>query len=193
MGCHTLLKNGERSSVSGASYDLLLGDEYFYGGEILTLSRQKPILTIEPYDYAIVTSRESCDLPRDVCGRFDLAVSMFCQGIILSNGPQVDPGFRGVLFCLLFNTSSRPVQLKRGQHYATIEFHKLVEPTYRYGGRYREKYLDVYLPVNATWGAINELKKELERVSEEGRGLQVVMLAVWSLILALLAVWVTVK
>jgi deoxycytidine triphosphate deaminase len=169
--CGLLLQGFERGKISGASYDLSLGDEYFYGGNVHRLSDESPLLTINPYDYAIVTSREICNFPLDVCGRFDLSVSLFCQGIILSNGPQVDPGFRGPLFCLLFNTSSSSVTLKRGQHYATLEFHKLLESTHPYGGKYLGKSLIDYLPANVTQGAINELKKELEEVRGESRRL----------------------
>lgn len=38
--------------------------------------------------------------------------------------------------CLLFNTSSEKVQLKRGQHFTTIEFVKLIESTIPYAGKY---------------------------------------------------------
>ena len=191
IACGTLLEGGELCNISGASYDLSLGDEYFYGGKIHWLSEREPILTVEPYDYAIVTSREVADLPRDVSGRFDLRVSLFCQGVILSNGPQVDPGFRGPLFCLLFNTSNHPVLLKRGEHYATIEFHKLWVPTRRYSGPYQAKTLVDYLPSNAARGAINELKKELEEVRKEAKNLQGATWGILSLILAVIAIFVS--
>jgi deoxycytidine triphosphate deaminase len=193
LNCKMLLSNAVDENISGASYDLSLGDEYFYGGSIHRLTDSDPILLIEPYDYAIVTSNELSNLPRDVCARFDLSVSLFCQGIILSNGPQIDPGFRGPLFCLLFNTSSSPVLLKRRQHYATLEFHKLIEPTYSYQGRYQAKNLLHYLPSNAARGAINELKKELEQVRKESQRLQNTTWAILALILALMAAWITFK
>jgi guanylate kinase/deoxycytidine triphosphate deaminase len=192
LECGMLLEDANLERVSGASYDLSLGDEYFYG-IIRQLSDKEPILLIEPYDYAIVTSHESSNLPRDICARFDLSVGLFCQGIILSNGPQIDPGFRGPLFCLLFNTSSSPVLLKRRHHYATLEFHKLIEPTYSYSGQYQAKSLLEYLPSNAARGAINELKKELEEVRKESLRLQNTTWAILALILALLAVWLSVK
>ena len=193
LKCGMLLGNAEPQNVQGASYDLSLGDEYFYAGRIHRLSDSEPILMIEPYDYATVTSHELSNLPRDVCARFDLSVGLFCQGIILSNGPQIDPGFRGPLFCLLFNTSSSPVLLKRRQHYATLEFHKLLEPTYHYKGEYQAKSLLYYLPTNAARGAINELKKELEEVRKESQLLQSATWAILALILALIAVWITLK
>jgi deoxycytidine triphosphate deaminase/guanylate kinase len=192
LKCGMLLEEANLQAVEGSSYDLALGDEYFYGGRIERLTRQRPILLIEPYDYAIVTSREVTLLPRNVCGRFDLAVGLFSAGVILSNGPQVDPGFRGRLFCLLFNTSSSPVLLKRGQHYATIEFHQLLEPTYSYSGSRQSKLSVIdYLPANATTGAINELKKDLEQVRAESRRLQAMLVTTLSLVLAIIALIVS--
>lgn len=188
-----LLINTVESSISGASYDLLLGDEYFYSGKIRKLSDENPILLIEPYDYAIVTSNEIAQFPRDISGRFDLAVSLFCQGIILSNGPQVDPGFSGPLFCLLFNTSNSPVLLKRRCHYATIEFHKLIEPTFGYKGEHSNKGLLHYLPSNATQGAINKLKQEIEQVRQDSRRFQDIVFTVVAIILAIVAIIVSMK
>jgi len=132
-------------------------------------------------------------LSRDIAGRFDLAVNLFCQGVVLSNGPQVDPGFTGTLFCLLLNTSSKPVLLKRRQHYSTIEFQRLIEPTDEYRGQYQGKSLIDYLPSNAAQGAINELKKEIELVRKESQSLQAVTWAIVALILGLLSMWLTIR
>lgn len=191
--CGVYLENGIEESVQGASYDLRLGDEYFYGGKIRHLSERDPILLVEPYDYAIVTSSEIGNLPRNACGRFDLAVSLFTQGVILSNGPQIDPGFRGPLFCLLFNTSSSPVLLKKGSHYATLEIHQLIEEAPAYDGKYQKKTLLDYLPLNASRGAINELKKEVEDLRNQSKTLQTVILGVISIFMAIIALWVSLK
>ena len=190
ISCGILLEHADCTRVSGASYDLSLGDQYFYGGRVKRLSDVDPILLIEPYDYAIVTTQEEVKLPRDVSARFDLSVSLFCQGVILSNGPQIDPGFHGTLFCLLFNTSSSPVLLKRGQHYCSLEFHKLVEPTYAYTGSYLGRDLLHYIPSNAARGAINELKKELEGVRKDSQSVQNLSYSFFALIVALIAVLV---
>lgn len=168
IDCGMLLRDADPEMINGASYDLHLGDEYYYDGKIQKLSDEKPFLTIEPYDYAIVSCRETAWIPRDVIAKFGLTVGLFCQGIILSNGPQIDPGFRGTLFCLLFNTSNRAVHLKRGKHYATIEFNKLIGYAEPYEGKYQGKERIIeYIPENALHGAINELKKEVEHLKNE--------------------------
>ena len=188
ISCGMLLENADLGGVKGASYDLRLGDEYYYGGEIRRLSTGKPFLTIEPYDYAIVSCEETACIPRNIIAKFGLSVGLFCQGIILSNGPQIDPGFRGTLFCLLFNTSNRAVHIKRGQHYATIEFNKLLEFADSYKGKYQDKKSIIdYIPENALYGAINELKKDIERLRNESRLMQNIYLAVVALMFTIIS------
>lgn len=192
--CGMLLERADVLGVQGASYDLLLGDEYYYAGRIKKLSNADPFLTIEPYDYAIVSCKELACLPRDIIAKFGLTVGLFCQGIILSNGPQIDPGFRGTLFCLLFNTSNRAVHLKRGKHYATIEFNKLIEPAKPYEGKYQgaENIIE-YIPANALQGAINELKKEIEKLKDESKLMQGIYLAVAALMFAIISILLVLK
>ena len=187
--CDLLVKNGKVSDVSNASYDLRLGDEYYYAGEIKQLTDKQPFITIEPYDYVIASCKEMINMPRDVSGRFDISVKLFCQGLILSNSTQVDPGFRGKLFCLLFNTSNKTVYLKRGMHYVTLEFNKLIEPTTPYSGEYvDQESIVAYLPPVIMHGAINELKKEIELLKEENKKMQSIYLSVVSLFLAIISV-----
>lgn len=167
--CGMLLKNAEiKDKVSGASFDLSLGDQYWQDGKKKILDNTNPFLELKPGDYAIVSSKETADFPNDIAGRFDLSVSLFCQGIILSNGPQVDPGFKGGLFCLLFNTSNATITLKQGQHYATLEFIKLLEPTIPYLGKYQgmEDIID-YLPKPAEPSVITKIKEDLDALKSE--------------------------
>lgn len=189
IDCGMLLDNADKKGIKGASYDLLLGDEYYYDGRIKHLTDTSSFLTIEPYDYAIVSCKERARIPRDVIGKFGLTVGLFCQGIILSNGPQIDPGFNGTLFCLLFNTSNQAVHLKRGMHYATIEFNKLIEPAPPYEGNYQNKTKIIdYIPANALHGAINELKKEIEQLKKESKLMQNIYLAVVGIMFAILSI-----
>lgn len=189
LDCGVLLREADSKMIKGASYDLRLGDEYYYDGEIRKLSDANPFLTIEPYDYVIVSCQETAWMPRDIIAKFGLTVGLFCQGIILSNGPQIDPGFRGKLFCLLFNTSNRAVHLKRGKHYATIEFNKLIGYAEPYEGQYQDKKSIIdYIPENALHGAINELKKEVEKLKAESRIMQNIYLGVVALMFAIISI-----
>jgi len=163
----TLLKNADVHNIKGASYDLSLGNQYWQNGEKHTLDNDNGFIQLKPGDFVIVSSKESAELPNDIAARFDITVGLFCVGVILSNGPQVDPGFRGGLYCSLFNLSNSTVNLKRNQHYSTIEFIKLSEYTIPYQGKYqgKEDILD-YLPkpsdpstIIKIWDEIDNLKK----------------------------------
>ena len=189
-----LISDADDTQIKGASYDLRLGDEYYYRGEIKKLEKNNLRLTIAPYDYAIVSSKETICLPKDVVAHFGLTVGLFCQGIILSNGQQVDPGFRGTLFCLLFNTSNQPVTIKRGTHYATIEFSKMDNFASKYKGKYQEKkdIIDV-LPANTMQGGLSELKQEVEELKNESHSLQQIYIGVISLIIAAISILLILK
>lgn len=192
--CGMLLKNASISQISNASYDLLLGDEYYYKGRVKKLSDEIPFISIEPYDYIIASTKESMAFPRDIVARFDLVVNLFFQGIILSNSTQIDPGFNGKLFCLLFNTSNKTVYLKREDPLTTIEFNKLCEPTTTYAGKYAdEECMEKYLPPNILQGALNELKKEVEGLKKESSEMQKLYLSVLTILLAIISILAATK
>ena len=145
-------------------------------------------------DYILVSSKEIANLPRDIAGRFDITVGLFCKGVILSNGPQIDPGFRGKLFCLLFNTSSEKVQLKLGQHFTTIEFDKLIEPTVPYKGTYQNKLqLKDYLPEIVKESAINKIITDIEELKKEKLLLKILPLVLSSFAILLSIIVVLLK
>ncbi|MCB0263644.1 MAG: hypothetical protein KDH98_10860 [Calditrichaeota bacterium] len=162
-----LVENGNFENISGASYDLTLGKEYFHNGESKEFSPTKPFLVLQPGDFAIVESNEVINLPLNIAGKFDIKVSLFCKGIILSNGPQVDPGFKGKLFCLLFNTSNDEIHLKCGIPYTTIEFNQLLSYTTPYSGKYQDKInLIHYLPKEIKKAAIVENRNRIDNISK---------------------------
>ena len=134
-----LIYNGKLNRVKGASYDLLIDKEYLKSGiEVLSADTFK----IDPLDYVVVGACESVNIPKNICATFDTKVSMFCKGIILSNGPQVDPGYQGRLLCLLFNTSAKEFEISPATdfEFSTIQFCALSEPTDKpYAGRYLRK------------------------------------------------------
>ena len=194
INCDMLIQNGKDENVSNASYDLSLGAEYYYAGKIETLTEKNPFLAIEPYDYAITSCEERIMMPRDISARFDVSVNLFCQGVILSNSTQVDPGFEGKLVCLLFNTSNKVVYLKKGAHFTTIEFNKLIEPTTAYHGQYTdEESIVQYLPVNSMQGGINELKKEIEELKTNAAKMQSIYISALSIFVAILSIMLVLK
>jgi deoxycytidine triphosphate deaminase len=136
MASGAILHDADLNNLRSASYDLRVGDEIWCQGQLIKLDAAAPRFSIPPYSYAIVSAREIAKLPPFIVGRFDLKVSFFFEGIILSNGPQVDPGYKGALFCMLYNGSGKPKLITRDKQFATMDF----TTTTRITEGYKQKY-----------------------------------------------------
>jgi deoxycytidine triphosphate deaminase len=51
------------------------------------------------------------------------------KGLVSFMGPQVDPDFEGVLVTSLFNIGPKPIVMKYGGPFCTIEFNEMSEPS----------------------------------------------------------------
>jgi len=109
-------------NLKPASYAMTLGPICQVEGEDRILSTRDRTLTIPPNAMAFVSMREALRLPHYVAARFNLAINYIYRGLLLGTGPQVDPGFQGVLSCPLYNLSNAPIKLSLGDHIATIDF-----------------------------------------------------------------------
>lgn len=164
------LTNFDAASLRSASYDLRVGDEAWCGG-FVDLTTNEPFLEIPPYSYAIVKAMERAALPTFMAGQFDLRVSYFLSGIILSNGPQVDPGYRGDLFCMLFNGNSEPHRMRMGDRFCTIQFVSTVRVSDTYAGDYSIKErLRRSMPPNAAVGPGGAIFTKLTKDIEAAKG-----------------------
>ncbi|MCG6038190.1 hypothetical protein MER72_12470 [Acinetobacter baumannii] len=140
INAKTLLLNTISNKVQAASYDLHLANTYWCQGNFHEIDKlANHTLIIPPYSYVIVQAQEEAHLPKFISGSFDLKVSMFFNGLILSNGPQVDPGYRGALFCMLYNASDVAFTLKKGSSFATIQFFSTSSTSDGYRGKYQDK------------------------------------------------------
>lgn len=202
LGAGTLLNNSDVTNLESASYDLRVGDEVWCGGSFTDLNAQDPYFTVPPYSYAIVKAHESAAIPPFLIAQFDLKVSHFLSGMILSNGPQVDPGYRGDLFCMLFNGSSVGRPLRQGDHFSTIHFITTVKSGEPYGGQYRLRdRLRNNMPPEAATGPggaiftrialeIESAKSELtSKIPKERSGLYLGLFALVAAICLAIAGW----
>ena len=86
-------------------------------------------LIIPPFGSAIVQLNETIDLRTVaqnehllIAGRFDLKLKSIYKGIISQQATQVEPCYKGKLYCFLHNLGSQEVILTIGEPLATIEF-----------------------------------------------------------------------
>ena len=116
----------------GNSNDLIKANAGFSPGSPLELSaprRGGSKLIIPPFGSAIVQLNETIDLRTVaqekhllIAGRFDLKLKSIYKGIISQQATQVEPCYKGKLYCFLHNLGSQEVILKMGEPLATIEF-----------------------------------------------------------------------
>ncbi|ODT84898.1 MAG: hypothetical protein ABS69_01785 [Nitrosomonadales bacterium SCN 54-20] len=186
----TILDRADPANLRSASYDLRVGDELWCQGSVIELSDTSPRFLIPPYSYAIVSALEIAKLPPFIVGRFDLRVSYFLEGIILSNGPQVDPGYKGALFCMLYNGSSKPKLITRGRHFATMDFTTTTRVTEAYKQKYQfQQRMERFMTddtIVARGGAIVELIDE--KVAVVHRKIKAINVSFWAIAAAVISV-----
>ena len=98
-------------------------------------AREGSDLVIPEFGMALVQLRETIDLlsciehpehPVMICGHFDLKLARVRDGLISQQATQVEPGYRGRLFCYLFNQTGGEVILPytdtTHSRIATVEF-----------------------------------------------------------------------
>ena len=111
-------------------------------------------LVIPPFCSAIIELKETVDLYTVakneglmIAGRFDLKLKAIYKGLISQQATQVEPCYRGKLYCFVHNLGKKDITLKKDSKVATIEFSfvgqnrneeirkKIIESTINYNSR----------------------------------------------------------
>ena len=86
-------------------------------------------LTIPPLGSALVQLNEIVDTYTVaeksgilITGRFDLKLSLVNKGLISQQGTQVEPCYRGRLYCFVHNFSNKSIELEYEEPVASVEF-----------------------------------------------------------------------
>lgn len=136
----------EEENVRSASYDLRLGDEYYLSpldphlaGPIKTerFDELNTALEIPPNQVVLIEMCEVVCIPKDLVGHLSLKLDILLQGLIMASQSQIDAGYKGRIYALLYNLSGREVTLHRFQSALRLEFARLDEETEKpYAGDY---------------------------------------------------------
>lgn len=111
----------EPERLRPASYQLTLGEEIHLGGVPNKLDRYQPTM-LPPHQEVVVTTEQVLRIPRFLIARWSIRVKTIYEGLLWTGGLQVDPGWYGQLHCPVYNLSDRPVELRRGDEFFTIDF-----------------------------------------------------------------------
>jgi len=86
----------------------------------------------------LVATLERVEIGDELAGTLHIRSSLVRAGVIASLA-LVDPGFRGQLTVLLYNSSARKLTMKRGDRFLQLVLHLLGTKTRRpYHGRYQD-------------------------------------------------------
>ena len=164
------IQNFSKKNLQPASYDMRVGGEAFSSHE------KKPIdikstgaVAIKPGDFILVRTHESVKLSPKIAGRIGLRSFHARKGLALLAGPQIDPGFGGVLVVGLHNLDANELKLSYREPFCTVEFYRLSEPAQQpYKGEYqnqkgiREKDCAAIEERIPAWAPIEDRLKKLE-------------------------------
>lgn len=110
--------------LGSARYNLRLGSQYYKDGQYGYLTEEFPDLVIEPFSVVVISTLEKLNTPRFLIGRWNLRIPFVYLGLLWAGAAQVDPGYRGRLFCPIYNLSDKPVILKFKNDIVSIDFVK---------------------------------------------------------------------
>lgn len=119
----------DASCLQSASYDFRVGDQaYLSGTDEMSDVANKGLVVIEPGEFAVLTTRESVTCSAQCAAQLGLDSRYARQGLMLLSGPQIDPGFRGVLIVRVTNLAPRRVTLTYEAPFLTVQFSRLSRP-----------------------------------------------------------------
>lgn len=115
--------------LRGASYDMRVGSEAYVSGsdEVIDVSN-KGLLIVDPGEFAMITTHERIRCGPQIAGQLGLMSDFARQGLVLLSGPQIDPGFNGILIVRVTNLAPRRVTLPYKAPFLTVQVFKLSEP-----------------------------------------------------------------
>lgn len=107
-----------------------------WGGVHVQVSKREPVV-LPPHQVAIVKTYEVINIPRFLVARWNLRVQWVYEGLLWVGGPQVDPGWKGKLFCPIYNLAEREIVIPYKARVFTMDFSRTTP---------------VYEERKATWG-----------------------------------------
>lgn len=123
--------------IQPASYDLRVGAKaYISGDDEVTDVANKALVIIEPGEFAVIETRERVHCSAQIAGQIGLSSTYARMGLTLLSGPQIDPGFDGVLVVRVTNLSPKRATLSYESPFLTAQFFKLARPVVKpYAGK----------------------------------------------------------
>lgn len=192
----------QEKNLRGASYDLSLGDQYALQGKKGKLLDEAPDneLKIPPFQVAIIKTKEILNMPCFLIGRWNIRVRKAYEGLLWVGGPQIDPNWRGHLFCPIYNLSDEDVILEKGEPIATVDFVRTTDFDPKFEAEYwifpretAKKTIDDYnwRLKSALFTKVQERMDDIEKKASRAETLSSISLGVIAIMFTALGILVT--
>jgi dCTP deaminase len=115
--------------LQAASYDFRVGKEAFVSGQDAKIDvANKGLVIIDPGEFAVIATLERVNCSAQIAGQIGLSSQYARQGLVLLSGPQIDPGFNGVLVVRVTNLAPQRITLAYETPFLTAQFFKFNSP-----------------------------------------------------------------
>lgn len=165
----------EENQGNPAKTELHLGEHCYCSGstndDIIELEKEGDVVILKPNTIFLFETEETINFPQDLAGHMSLKMGLISKGLLMSSQTQVDPGYNNVLFGMIYNLSSRNVELKRGQAIATLEIFETEESKYEYSGKMQNISFEqfVKMRINSSLGLLEKELRESKMKMDESR------------------------
>jgi len=121
-----------QSSIDSAAYNLRLDDEELViSGQTYHRDNKYPYaasqgrIILPARKISIISTIEKFTMPQDLVGRCGLTFTWTKEGLVPLFGPQIDPGYRGKFYAVVYNISSKEIALAKGEPILKMELHEV--------------------------------------------------------------------
>lgn len=111
-------------NLKAASYNVRIGNLFYRSNKPESVTKDNPFLEIKPHEAVLVRTMEHLHMPRFLIGRWNLRVSKVYKGLVWVGGIHIDPGWKGELWCPIYNLSKETVRLRINEPFASVDFVK---------------------------------------------------------------------
>ncbi len=107
-------------------YTLHVGDEYWVGREQFKIKSGER-MTIPKNGFVYIRVKEIFNIPFYIVARYSLCVKQVYRGLMLDNGLQIDPGYRGNINVPVYNFTDDEKHFKSGDPLLAMEFSRTTQ------------------------------------------------------------------
>lgn len=140
-----IIRSGfDAEQVEPAAYELrLAGTDSKIGDDIYTeedfegkagSSIPNGIVELPPRKISVISSKEVLDIPENLCARVGIRLRFAKEGLIPLFGPQIDPGYVGRFFGIVYNASGEHVKIHESKGVFKMELQETRDSSERQDG-----------------------------------------------------------